>query len=64
MRKVISGITGLTSMLLIMSGLIVCMCDTADLNRQAKMMLMGAGIMLVGALFGFISMGVQNVRSR
>lgn len=60
MRKVISGITGLMCMLLVLFGLIICMCETADLDKQLTMMFMGAGIMLVGAVFGFISKEVSN----
>ena len=64
MRKVVSGLAGLTSFLLVFAGLIICMCDTADLDKQLSVMLMGAGIMAVGAVFGFISKEVGNVRSR
>lgn len=60
MRKVISGITSLMSMLLILFGIVISMCDTADASKQASVMLMGAIIMMVGAGFGFISMGVQD----
>ena len=61
-RRLISGITGLTSMLFIMFGLIVSMCDTADYSKQATTMLVGAGIMLIGVGIGYISMEVQNGR--
>ena len=64
MRKVISGIAGLTSMLLVLFGLVICMCDTADVDKQLSMMLMGFGIMAVGAVFGFISKEVGNVHTR
>ena len=64
MRKVVSGLAGLTSFLLVFAGLIICMCDTADLDKQLSVMLMGAGIMAVGALFGFIAKEVSNVHTR
>lgn len=60
MRKVISGITGLTSFLLVFAGLIICMCDTADLDKQLSTMLMGAGIMVVGAVIGILAKGVSR----
>lgn len=60
MRRVISGIAGLTSMLLVLSGLIICMCDTTDLDKQLSTMLMGAGIMVVGAVIGILAKGVSR----
>ena len=60
MRKVVSGLTGLISFLLVFAGLIIGMCDTADLDKQLPVMLMGAGIMAVGTVFGFISKEVGN----
>ena len=64
MRRGISSITGLTSMFLILSGLIICMCETTDLDKQLMMMLMGVGIIAVGAVFGFIAKEVSNVHTR
>ena len=60
MRKVISGIAGLTSMLLVLFGLVICMCETVDLDKQLTMMLMGAGIMAVGAVIGLLGKGVEE----
>jgi hypothetical protein len=60
MRKIISGITGLMCMLLVLFGLITCMCETPDLDKQLTTLLMGVSIMLVGAGFGFISKEVSN----
>ena len=60
MRKVISGITGLACMFLVLFGLIICMCDTADAGKQLTMLFIGFGIMVVGAVFGFISKEVCN----
>ena len=60
MRKAISGITGLMCMLLVLFGLIICMCETPDWDKQLSMMLTGAGIMVVGVVFGFISKEVSN----
>lgn len=60
MMKAIKGITGVTSFLLVLAGLIVSMYETPDLDKQAMVVLMGATIMLIGAGFGFVSMGVSN----
>ena len=62
MRRVISSITALTSMFLIMFGFICCMCETTDFNKQLTTMLTGVCIIAVGAVFGFISKEVSNVR--
>ena len=64
MRKIISGITGLTSMLLVMFGFVTCMCDTVDISKQLTTMLMGVTIILVGVGFGFISKEVSDVHTR
>ena len=60
-RRVISYIAELASLLIVMFGFIVCMCDTADAGKQLTMMFMGLSIMAVGAVFGFISKEVGNV---
>ena len=60
MRKVISSITGLTSMFLVLFGFITCMCETADFSKQLTTMLMGLTIILVGVVFGFISKEVAE----
>jgi preprotein translocase subunit Sss1 len=60
MRKVISGIAGLMCMLLVLFGLIICMCETPDLDKQLTTMLTGVGIMAVGAVIGFLGKGVEE----
>lgn len=60
MRNVISGITGLASMLLCFFGLIICSCDAPDWERQVTIMMMGISLLVVGALFGVISAEVAN----
>lgn len=49
MRKAISGIGQLIGVLVAVSGLIVCMCDTADLDKQILTMFAGLVIFLSGA---------------
>ena len=48
MRKAISGIGQLIGILIAVAGLIVCMCDTADLDKQIVTMFTGLGIFLAG----------------
>jgi len=62
MKKAISGIAELTGVILVVIGLIVCMCDTTDVGKQLLTMLCGAGIMVVGVGFGIISVGVRDGR--
>lgn len=49
MKKAISGIGQLVGILVAVAGLIVCMCDTADLDKQIATMFTGAAIFLIGA---------------
>ena len=49
MRKTISGIGQLIGILVALAGLIVCMCDTADLDKLWVQLLIGLAIFLSGA---------------
>ena len=49
MRKAISGVGQLIGVLVAVIGLIVCMCDTADLDKQILIMFAGLVIFLAGA---------------
>ena len=60
MRRVISSITGITSMLLVMFGFITCMCETTDLDKQLQTIGMGIVIMAIGATLGFIAKEVSE----
>lgn len=62
MRRVIRGITKLMCMLCVMFGLIVCMCETTDLDKQLQTLCMGVVIMAIGATLGFISEEVSYDR--
>jgi len=58
MRKAIKGLAGLTSFLLVLAGLIICMCDTADWDKQLMLLCTGTGMVIIGAVFGFVAKGV------
>ena len=60
MRKLISGLAELTGAMLVVLGLIVCMCDTADIDRQLITGLYGLGIMAVGAMVVYLGKGVEE----
>ena len=60
MRKLIGGLTELTGVMLVVLGLVVCMCDTADIDRQLITGLYGVGIMAVGVMIAFLGKGVEE----
>ena len=60
MRRVISGITGITSAVFVLFGLAVCMCETADWDKQLQTIGMGIVIMAIGATLGFIAKEVSE----
>lgn len=49
MRKAISGVGQLIGILVAIAGLIVCMCDAGDLDKQIVTMFTGLVIFLAGA---------------
>lgn len=49
MKKAISGVGQLIGVLVAVAGLIVCMSDTADLDKQTLTMFAGLVIFLAGA---------------
>lgn len=60
MRKAVKGLAGLTSFLLVLVGLITCMCDTADWDKQLMMLCVGTGMVIIGAAFGALAKGVSE----
>lgn len=62
MRKAISGIGQLIGVLIAVAGLIVCMCDAGDLDKQTLTMFAGLGIFLAGAgITALAKWGEDNV---
>ena len=49
MRKAISGIGQLIGILVATTGLILCMCDTEDLDKLLAKMFIGLALFLSGA---------------
>lgn len=47
MRKLFKGMAELAGMALVLAGLVVCMCETADLDKQV--MTMGIGLLMIAA---------------
>lgn len=57
MRKVIKDLAVLISFLLVLAGLVVCMCETADWDKQLMTLCTGAGMMVAGVVIGFLAKG-------
>lgn len=52
--RVIKGIAVLVGALLVVLGLVVCMCETPDLDKQFVNMFYGLGIMVAGAIICYL----------
>ena len=60
MRNVISGLGQLVGILIAIAGLIVCMCETADLDKQLVTLLTGLAMFLIGAGITTLAKGVEE----
>lgn len=54
MRKLIGGIAELAGVLLVVLGLVVCMCETADFSKQLFNLVYGIATMAVGAVICYL----------
>ena len=54
MRKIINEIAMQAGFVLVILGLIVCMCETAELDKQLVNMLYGVGIIIAGTIICYI----------
>lgn len=57
MERIIKGVAEFVGVLLVMVGLIVCMCETAEFNKQIPTLLCGIGMATIGAVICFIGNG-------
>ena len=57
MRKAIKDLAVLIGFLLVLAGLIVCMCETADWDKQLMTLCTGTGMMVAGVVIGFLAKG-------
>lgn len=64
MKRVISGIAELVGALFVMLGLVVCMCETPNLDKQLINMLCGVGIMVAGAIICYIGKEMEYETTR
>ena len=49
-RKIVKGAAEFTGMALVLAGLVECMCETAELDRQLATMGIGLGMIAAGAV--------------
>ena len=54
MKKIINEIAIQAGFVLVILGLIVCMCETAEPDKQLVNMLCGVGIIVVGTIICYI----------
>lgn len=54
MRKIISEVAILVGFVLVVLGLVLCMCETAELDKQFMTMIHGAGVMVAGAILCYL----------
>ena len=64
MRKTICGLGQLIGILVAVAGLIVCMCDTADLDKLFVQMIIGLAIFLSGAGIAILAKEVGESATR
>lgn len=54
MRKIISEVAVLMGFVLVILGLILCMCETAELDKQLVTLIYGAGSVVTGAILCYL----------
>lgn len=59
-RKIVKGAAEFTGMALVLAGLVVCMCETAELDRQLATMGIGLGMIAFGAFVSILAHGGEE----
>lgn len=61
MRKLFKGIAELAGMALVLAGLVVCMCETENLDKQLATLGIGLGMIVFGAVISIlVNRGEKN----
>ena len=60
MKRMIKELAQFAGMMLVLAGLVVCMCETADLDKQAQTMLMGIAIIATGTVVSILENGGEK----
>lgn len=55
MKKMIKGIAELAGMALVLAGLVVCMCETENLDKQLVTSGIGFGMIVFGAVTSILA---------
>lgn len=55
MRKLFKGIAELAGMALVLAGLVVCMCETENLDKQLATLGIGLGMIVFGAVTSILA---------
>lgn len=60
MKKTIKGIGELAGMALVLAGLVVCMCETENLDKQLATLGIGFGMIVFGAVVSVLVNGGEK----
>lgn len=63
MRNILKGIALVIAFLLIMAGMILCMCETPTLRQQISNMMYGAISIVVGIAIGYLGHTKDSLES-
>lgn len=55
MKNMIKELAQFISMILVLAGLVVCMCETTDFGKQVQTMLIGIAIIATGAVVSILA---------
>ena len=60
MRKLFKGIAELAGMALVLAGLVVCMCETGNLDKQLVTLGIGAVMFVAGTVVSILANGGEK----
>ena len=55
MRKLFKGMAELAGMALVLAGLVLCMCETENLDKQLATLGIGLGMIVFGAVISILA---------
>ena len=65
MKKTIKELAQFISMIMVIAGLVVCMCETTDFGKQIQTMMIGIAIIATGAVVSIlVNRGEEDVYRR
>lgn len=60
MRKLFKEVAQFAGMALVLAGLVVCMCETKNLDKQLSMLGIGIGMIVAGAVVSVLVNGSEE----